>query len=95
MLTTPPIDNVNKSINTTLSNVNPTSQQDFSVKVLFLVGQTTSNDTQAQINTESDLNGDLIQESFLDSYNNLTLKTIMMLKWVNNNCADKGNIKYQ
>lgn len=34
--------------------------------------------------------GDIIQENFVDSYNNLTLKSILMLKWVNNNCIDKG-----
>lgn len=33
---------------------------------------------------------DLIQESFLDSYNNLTLKSVMMLKWINANCVGKG-----
>lgn len=63
---------------------------DFAVKVVFLVGQTTSNETQAQIGLESEQYGDVIQESFLDSYNNLTLKTIMMLKWVTVNCGDRG-----
>lgn len=36
------------------------------------------------------LSGDIIQENFVDSYNNLTLKTILMLKWANNNCVNKG-----
>lgn len=35
--------------------------------------------------------GDIIQENFVDSYNNLTLKTILMLKWAKNNCVNKGN----
>lgn len=34
--------------------------------------------------------GDIIQENFVDSYNNLTLKTILMLKWTNRNCFNKG-----
>ncbi|KAJ6644093.1 Beta-1,3-galactosyltransferase 1, partial [Pseudolycoriella hygida] len=63
--------------------------QDFAVKILFLVGQTPSNETQLKINTESETYGDVIQESFLDTYNNLTLKTVMMLKWVNKNCQHK------
>lgn len=71
-------------------NENDATSARFSVKVVFLVGQTPSNETQQRINAESELNGDLIQESFLDSYNNLTLKTIMMLKWVNGSCCDKG-----
>lgn len=62
----------------------------FSVKVVFLVGEPLSNETQLHIVQESDAFGDLIQESFVDSYNNLTLKTIMMLKWVTTNCGDRG-----
>lgn len=30
--------------------------------------------------------GDIIQEKFHDTYNNLTLKSVMMLKWVTTNC---------
>ncbi|XP_052902643.1 uncharacterized protein LOC128310129 isoform X2 [Anopheles moucheti] len=44
---------------------------------------------QLRIVNESEVYGDIIQESFIDSYNNLTLKTIMMLKWVTNNCDGK------
>lgn len=62
----------------------------FSVKIVFLIGQTLNNETQNKIYDESDTYRDLIQESFIDSYNNLTLKSIMMLKWVSNNCYDKG-----
>lgn len=65
---------------------------DFSVKVLFLIGETPSNETQLRIVQESDMFGDVIQESFIDSYNNLTLKTIMMLKWVTTNCGDRGKL---
>ena len=28
----------------------------------------------------------MIVENFVDTYNNLTLKTLMLLKWVKNNC---------
>lgn len=64
---------------------------DFRIHTVFLVGQTDNNDTQANIIDEGRTHNDLIQESFLDSYNNLTLKTVMMLKWITTNCADKGN----
>jgi len=37
--------------------------------------------------------GDIIQENFVDSYNNLTLKTVLMLKWTSRNCAGKGKSK--
>uniref|UniRef100_A0A9I3FHC2 Uncharacterized protein n=1 Tax=Anopheles epiroticus TaxID=199890 RepID=A0A9I3FHC2_9DIPT len=47
---------------------------------------------QLRIMNESEVYGDIIQESFIDRYNNLTLKTIMMLKWVTNNCD--GKVKF-
>lgn len=81
------------------SKLIPTSHQyvngsRFLIKVLFLLGEVSksdiSTDLQTNINYESDMNGDIIQESFLDSYNNLTLKSILMLKWVKNNCMTKG-----
>lgn len=30
---------------------------------------------------------DIIQEAFFDSYNNLTIKSVMMLKWVQHHCS--------
>lgn len=35
---------------------------------------------------ESFVNNDIIQEQFLDTYNNLTLKSVMLLKWITSNC---------
>uniref|UniRef100_A0A182NR88 RING-type E3 ubiquitin transferase n=1 Tax=Anopheles dirus TaxID=7168 RepID=A0A182NR88_9DIPT len=52
-------------------------------------GAELQDETQLRIVNESEVYGDIIQESFIDSYNNLTLKTIMMLKWVTNNCDGK------
>lgn len=75
-------------------NVTSAYSSDFRVETIFLVGQTISNEIQAKIIEESQSHQDIIQESFLDSYNNLTVKTIMMLKWVNDNCADKGKIQF-
>ncbi|XP_044010403.1 beta-1,3-galactosyltransferase 1-like [Aphidius gifuensis] len=37
---------------------------------------------------ESDKYGDIIQEPFIDSYYNLTIKVGMMLKWIKNNYPD-------
>ncbi|XP_021710734.1 uncharacterized protein LOC5568339 isoform X1 [Aedes aegypti] len=58
----------------------------------FNVREAELDELQARIVNESEIYGDIIQESFIDSYNNLTLKTIMMLKWVTNNCD--GRVKY-
>ena len=35
---------------------------------------------------ESRTHGDILQEDFVDSYMNLTLKSVMGLKWVSNHC---------
>lgn len=66
------------------------SHAHFQIEVVFLVGKTENNETQDRISSESQTYNDLIQEDFFDSYNNLTLKSIMMLKWVVNNCERKG-----
>ncbi|XP_045508224.1 uncharacterized protein LOC123704022 [Colias croceus] len=60
-------------------------------KVVFLLGlpaSDNSSDIQDKIDEEVERYGDVIQEGFIDSYNNLTLKSIMMLKWVTNNCNE-------
>ncbi|XP_058444076.1 uncharacterized protein LOC131425854 [Malaya genurostris] len=58
----------------------------------FNVPEVELDELQMKIINESEVYGDIIQESFIDTYNNLTLKTIMMLKWVVNNCDTK--VKY-
>ncbi|XP_039747986.1 uncharacterized protein LOC120625116 isoform X2 [Pararge aegeria] len=60
-------------------------------KLVFLLGlPSQENDTSIQDKIEEEVEkyGDVIQEGFVDSYNNLTLKSIMMLKWVTNNCNE-------
>lgn len=68
------------------------SRADFRIRIVFLIGQTENNETQDRIFEEARLHNDVIQESFLDTYNNLTLKSVMMLKWIHNNCVGKGKI---
>lgn len=75
-----------------VENASEPSVSEFRVKIVYLIGQTRSNVTQTRIYEENEMHNDLIQESFLDSYNNLTLKTVMMLKWVNGSCAHKGSV---
>ncbi|XP_063391500.1 lactosylceramide 1,3-N-acetyl-beta-D-glucosaminyltransferase-like isoform X1 [Cydia fagiglandana] len=60
-------------------------------KLLFLLGlPSNENDTEVQNKIEEEVEkyGDVLQEGFIDSYNNLTLKSIMMLKWVTNKCNE-------
>ena len=43
---------------------------------------------QMQVSNESHEYGDIVQEDFIDTYANLTVKTLMLLKWFTENCAD-------
>ncbi|XP_069071525.1 UDP-GalNAc:beta-1,3-N-acetylgalactosaminyltransferase 1-like [Pleurodeles waltl] len=63
------------------------------VKTLFLLGQEPNEDARMEtlIEYESKLNGDIIRQDFLDTYHNLTLKTIMAFQWVSQFCP---NAKY-
>ncbi|KAI5635094.1 galactosyltransferase domain-containing protein [Phthorimaea operculella] len=59
-------------------------------KLVFLLGMPSKvNSTiQKKIEEEIEAHNDIIQEGFIDSYNNLTLKSIMMLKWVTKKCNE-------
>ncbi|XP_073974842.1 beta-1,3-galactosyltransferase 1-like isoform X2 [Rhodnius prolixus] len=62
------------------------SQNISSVKVAFLLGWPTNVTLQSTIEEESNEFKDIIQENFIDSYNNLTVKSVMMLKWFLHQC---------
>ncbi|XP_071489741.1 beta-1,3-galactosyltransferase 1-like [Diadema antillarum] len=58
------------------------------VRVLFLLGQNSpANGTlESLVRAESEQFHDIIQEDFIDSYENLTLKTIAVMKWTMTFC---------
>ena len=56
------------------------------VEVVFLVGQSENFSHQAEIEEEAKLHGDILQEGFIDTYTNLTVKSVMLLKWFNSAC---------
>lgn len=57
------------------------------VKILFLLGRNDSSGLNVQ--RESKKYQDIIQEDFIDSYTNLTLKTVFALKWLQKNCLNQ------
>ncbi|XP_065168529.1 beta-1,3-galactosyltransferase 1-like isoform X1 [Atheta coriaria] len=57
-----------------------------SIKVYFLLGDSTNASVQADIIKENEIYNDIVQERFIDSYNNLTLKSIAMLKTFSTFC---------
>lgn len=56
------------------------------IRLMFMLGRTENATLQQLIYQESDRFNDIVQEDFLDTYNNLTLKSVMLLKWVNSTC---------
>ena len=56
------------------------------LKTVFLVGVSNSIKQQRLIEEESHTHHDIIQVDFIDSYKNLTLKTLTMLHWTITYC---------
>ena len=64
------------------------SDSNANTKVVFLLGHI-GNDTsplQVNVSKESDEFDDIIQEDFIDTYANLTVKSLMLLKWYTQHC---------
>ncbi|XP_076023442.1 beta-1,3-galactosyltransferase 5-like [Genypterus blacodes] len=60
------------------------------IRTVFVLGVPTGADAQQQqekLRQESLEHHDLIQSDFHDSYHNLTIKTMMMLEWLNTHCT--------
>ena len=58
------------------------------VRYVFLVGRDKYDEHQPAIEEENRIYGDLTQGNFIDSYSNLTLKTIMGFRWASTYCAN-------
>jgi len=56
------------------------------VAVAFCVGTTSKQDVASAIYQEVETYGDVVQGNFVDSYDNLTLKTVSILEWIDNYC---------
>uniref|UniRef100_A0A3P8X594 Hexosyltransferase n=1 Tax=Cynoglossus semilaevis TaxID=244447 RepID=A0A3P8X594_CYNSE len=55
-------------------------------------GQERRRERQRQLRWENEQHHDMIQSNFLDSYRNLTIKTMFMLEWVVENCRNTSYI---
>ncbi|XP_043927509.1 beta-1,3-galactosyltransferase 5-like isoform X2 [Protopterus annectens] len=60
------------------------------VVTFFLLGTTTNNTHQTLLAKENKQYGDLIQKNFLDTYRNLTLKTLMGIEWAHQFCSSSS-----
>ena len=50
--------------------------------MIFVVGRPKEKTLQASLEKEGRMHGDILQMDFVDHYNNLTLKTVGLLKYV-------------
>ncbi|XP_006820415.1 beta-1,3-galactosyltransferase 1-like [Saccoglossus kowalevskii] len=57
-----------------------------SARLVFLVGLPETQETQDSLDLESLKHDDLVQGGFVDEYENLTMKTIMFLRWSYHYC---------
>lgn len=62
------------------------------VRIIFIVGRSDyeshlGNETLIRLHNEAQQYNDIIQENFIDTYNNLTIKSVMALKHINRSCS--------
>ncbi|XP_067676172.1 beta-1,3-galactosyltransferase 1-like [Haliotis asinina] len=56
-------------------------------RVVFLFGKSRNNTENILLEKENKIHGDIVQEDFTDVYRNLTLKSLMGLRWVAQYCS--------
>lgn len=59
------------------------------IKLVFLVGKLPLVSFQSELDREYEEFGDILQENFIDTYPNLTIKSLFMLKWFRKSCSRK------
>jgi hypothetical protein len=65
------------------------------VNVFFVIAQPKDDKTQKELESEAFFNKDMIQFGFQDSYYNVTLKHIALLRWAQQNCFHSQYIMKQ
>ncbi|KAI8497176.1 Separin [Branchiostoma belcheri] len=85
LVTTAPQNHRNRyEIRQTWGNV--TEASGVTIKTVFVTGKPQSKTSQEALERENALHQDIVQGDFLDSYRNLTLKTILCLRWASQYC---------
>lgn len=64
-----------------------TQNDSLKTRLIFLLGKTEKINEQIELIRENNVYHDIIQEDFEDSYKNLSLKSVAMLKWVKEYCS--------
>ncbi|XP_049792540.1 beta-1,3-galactosyltransferase 4-like [Schistocerca nitens] len=58
-----------------------------SSRLLFVTGHSGDGRLQEELIAEALVNGDMLVEDMVDTYDNLTVKTLLMLKWTADHCS--------
>lgn len=58
-----------------------------SLRLVFILGQTSSTREQLEVFTEHASSGDIVQAKFKDSFQNLTYKAVTFMTWATTHCA--------
>ncbi|GFS15001.1 beta-1,3-galactosyltransferase 1-like [Elysia marginata] len=56
--------------------------------LLFFLGRTRDKGIQERVKSEAQKHGDIVQETFIDAYRNLSLKSIALVKWASLYCQE-------
>ncbi|KAK3106307.1 hypothetical protein FSP39_017448 [Pinctada imbricata] len=67
---------------------NKEALQAVEARIIFLVGTRDDDRIKDRIYEENRQNEDILQFNFMDSYRNLTLKSLSMIKWIKENCME-------
>lgn len=89
IVTSHPRNNIQRNfIRTTWAKQSPYYTDSTQTITIFLLGKETSTieTSQQLVDEEAQLTNDILQESFSDEYLNLTIKTMMGLKWASKFC---------
>jgi len=65
---------------------NPLSFRTHNAGLVFFLGMTKNTTLQGMVEYENEVYGDIVQETYLDSYKNLTYKAIQGAKWTSDFC---------
>lgn len=58
------------------------------IGVVFIIGATADPKFELNLQREQDMYGDIVRGNFVDSYTNLTLKSISTLEWIDTYCSE-------
>ncbi len=57
------------------------------VRIFFMMGLPMNATDQEQVEKESRIHGDIVQEDFIDTYHNISYKAVGALNWVSRHCS--------